>query len=53
MKKFHLGIELHFVGVHGPYELHRKEKQIKCGAWKFVFLSDAIHMAREHRQNAI
>ena len=23
------------------------------GAWKFAFLSDAIHMAREHRQNAI
>ena len=28
----HLGIESHFVGVHGPYELHRKEKQIKCTA---------------------
>ena len=27
-----LGIESHFVGVHGPYELHRKEKQIKCTA---------------------
>ena len=27
----------------------RKAKQIKCTA----FLSDAIHMAREHRQNAI
>ena len=26
----YLGIESHFVGVHGPYELHRKEKQIKC-----------------------
>ena len=26
----HLGIESHFVGVHGPYELHRKEKLIKC-----------------------
>ena len=23
------------------------------GAWKFALLSDAIHMAREHRQNAI
>ena len=23
------------------------------GAWKFAFLSDAIHMASEHRQNAI
>ena len=23
------------------------------GAWKFAFLSDSIHMAREHRQNAI
>ena len=23
------------------------------GAWKFAFLSDASHMAREHRQNAI
>ena len=69
-------IESHFVGVHGPYELHRKEKQIECtahfvgvhepyeshrkekqifmhrvsGAWKFAFLSDAIHIAREHRQ---
>ena len=49
----YLGIESHFVGVHGPYELHRKEKQIKCTALKFAFLSDAIHMAREHRQNAI
>ena len=29
---FYLGIESHFVGVHGPYELHRKEKQIKCTA---------------------
>ena len=28
----HLGTESHFVGVHGPYELHRKEKQIKCTA---------------------
>ena len=28
-----------FVGVHGPYELHRKEKQIECTG--------------EHRQNAI
>ena len=28
----YLGIESHFVGVHGPYELHRKEKQIKCTA---------------------
>ena len=27
-----LGIESHFVGVHGPYELHRKEKQIKSTA---------------------
>ena len=25
-----LSIELHFVCVHGPYELHRKIKQIKC-----------------------
>ena len=51
----YLSIESHFVGVHGPYELHRKEEQIKCfsGAWKFALLSDAIHMAREHRQNAI
>ena len=23
------------------------------GAWKFAILSDAIHMTREHRQNAI
>ena len=23
------------------------------GAWKFALLSDAIHIAREHRQNAI
>ena len=34
----YLSIESHFVGVHGRYELHRK---------------DAIHIAREHRQNAI
>ena len=29
----HLSIESHFVGVHGPYELHRKEEQIKCTAF--------------------
>ena len=28
----HLSIESHFVGVHGPYELHWKEEQIKCTA---------------------
>ena len=27
-----LSIESHFVGVHGPYELHRKEKQIEWTA---------------------
>ena len=27
-----LSIESHFVGVHGRYELHRKEEQIKCTA---------------------
>ena len=27
-----LSIESHFVGVHGPYELHRKEEHIKCTA---------------------
>ena len=32
LTSFYLGIESHFVGVHGPYELHRKEKQIKCTA---------------------
>ena len=32
MKILQLGIESHFVGVYGPYELHRKEKQIKCTA---------------------
>ena len=33
----------------------RKANWMHCvsGAWKFAFLSDAIHMAREHRQNAI
>ena len=31
-KVYHLSIESHFVGVHGPYELHRKEKQISCTA---------------------
>ena len=44
----YLSIESHFVGGHGPYELHHKEEQIKL-----AILSDAIHMAREHRQNAI
>ena len=44
-QRWQLSIESHFVGVHGPYELHRKEEQIK-----FALLSDAIHMAREHRQ---
>ena len=29
---FLLSIESHFVGVHGRYELHRKEDQIKCTA---------------------
>ena len=28
----YLGIKSHFIGVHGPYELHQKEKQIKCTA---------------------
>ena len=28
----YLSIESHFVGVHGRYELHRKEEQIKCTA---------------------
>ena len=28
----HFSIESHFVGVHGPYELHWKEEQIKCTA---------------------
>ena len=27
-----ISIELHFVGIHRPYELHRKEEQIKCTA---------------------
>ena len=26
--RVYLSIESHFVGVHGPYELHREEKQI-------------------------
>ena len=29
----YLSIESDFVGVHGPYELHRKEKQIECTAY--------------------
>ena len=29
---FHLSIESHFVGIHGPYELHRKEEHIRCTA---------------------
>ena len=29
----YLSIELHFVGVHRPYKLHRKEKQIECSAY--------------------
>ena len=52
----YLSIESHFVGVHGPYELHRKEEQIKCTALAVhenLLFFDAIHMAREHRQNAI
>ena len=28
----YLSIESHYVGVHGRYELHRKEEQIKCTA---------------------
>ena len=30
--KYYLSIELHLVGVHGPYELHQKEEKIKCTA---------------------
>ena len=30
-----------------------KKNSTLSGAWKFAILSDAIHMAREHRQNAI
>ena len=28
LKDVNISIESHFVGGHGPYELHRKEKQI-------------------------
>ena len=39
----YLSIESHFVGVHGPYELHRKEEQIRGIAYfntKMSYLSD-------------
>ena len=32
-----LSIESHFVGVHGPYELHRKEKQIYTALENLLF----------------
>ena len=48
-----LSIESHFVGVHGPLWIASERKANLRGAWKFAFLSDAIHMAHEHRQNAI
>ena len=35
-------IESHFVGVHGPYELHRKEEQIKCTAFFYIFLQQSL-----------
>ena len=28
ISRYEFSIESHFVGVHGPYELHRKEEQI-------------------------
>ena len=31
----------------------RRANEMHCDAWKFAILSDAIQMAREHRQNAI
>ena len=31
-RSLYVSIESHFVGVHGPYELHLKEEQIKCTA---------------------
>ena len=44
----YLGIESHFVGVYGPYELHRKEKQINCTALavheNLLFFPKPIHM---------
>ena len=38
--KINLSIESHFVGVHRPYELHRKEKQIECtvSAIQYLYL---------------
>ena len=42
---FDLSIESHFVGVHGPYELHRKEKQIECTAFNtyiYIFLQQIL-----------
>ena len=45
----YLGIESHFAGVHGPYELHRKEEQIKCTALPRRDLhSDAIMLSLKH-----
>ena len=40
--------EAHFVGVHGPYELHRKVKQIECTACR---CSRAIWIASERKAN--
>ena len=48
-KLSYLSIESHFDGVHGRYELHRKEEQIKCTALAvhenllFFPMPDAVH----------
>ena len=36
---YYLSIESHFVGVHGPYGLHRKEKQIFMHRVRLIFTS--------------
>ena len=43
----HLGIESYFVGVHGPYELHRKEKQIKCTALATKFIAILLTLTQK------
>ena len=37
-----LSIESHFVGFHGPYELHRKEEQIEWTAYTMRIDSKVI-----------
>ena len=38
----HLSIESHFVGVHGRYELHRKEVLMRFNTYIYIFLQQSL-----------